>query len=481
MMANRYAAANGPGSDGMSELVALSQIIQASLNAIQQSLAVKKMEFPSLHTPLTLESEAARMQPEVEKECTVIVAAAYQLIASVRSPVLSITNLGMEYTLSAALGVAITANVPEALKEAGHKGAHVQDIARASNVDPAKLGRILRALATNHIFTEVAPDVFANNRLSSAMDTGKSVESILANPNSSKHIGANGIAACVGACADEGIKAGSYLQEAFFDPKLAVSGEPTETALNLAFNTKVTMWDWFAEKGNEHRSQRFNVAMAGVKLVSSPAAILEGFDWKALKQDAIVVDVGGGIGSQSLIIAQHNEHLRFIVQDREPVVKDAVKFWDERMPGALTSKKVVLQAHDFFAPQPVQNAAVFVLHCVMHDWSDDYCVQILRRLRDAASADTQLVIFDILLSYACDDDETLKAIPGAERAVLPKPLLPNGGHAATSSYQLDIMMVHNMNGQERTVLQMKNILELAKWNTVRVHQSPIAKVICIPA
>jgi hypothetical protein len=40
--------------------------------------------------------------------------------------------------------------------------------------------RILRLLATNHIFTEVSPDVFANNRLSSVLDTGKSVEEILA-------------------------------------------------------------------------------------------------------------------------------------------------------------------------------------------------------------------------------------------------------------------------------------------------------------
>jgi hypothetical protein len=40
--------------------------------------------------------------------------------------------------------------------------------------------RILRLLATNHIFTEVSPDVFANNRLSSVLDTGKSVEELLA-------------------------------------------------------------------------------------------------------------------------------------------------------------------------------------------------------------------------------------------------------------------------------------------------------------
>ena len=40
--------------------------------------------------------------------------------------------------------------------------------------------RILRLLATNYIFTEVSPDVFANNRLSSVLDTGKSAEELLA-------------------------------------------------------------------------------------------------------------------------------------------------------------------------------------------------------------------------------------------------------------------------------------------------------------
>jgi hypothetical protein len=42
------------------------------------------------------------------------------------------------------------------------------------------LGRILRLLASRHIFREVAPDVFANNRLSSMLDTGKSVAEIVA-------------------------------------------------------------------------------------------------------------------------------------------------------------------------------------------------------------------------------------------------------------------------------------------------------------
>ena len=40
--------------------------------------------------------------------------------------------------------------------------------------------RNLRLLATNHIFIEVSPDVFAINRLSSVLDTGKSVDELLA-------------------------------------------------------------------------------------------------------------------------------------------------------------------------------------------------------------------------------------------------------------------------------------------------------------
>ena len=40
------------------------------------------------------------------------------------------------------------------------------------------IGRVLRLLATHHIFREVSPDVFTNNRISSLLDTGKSVEEL---------------------------------------------------------------------------------------------------------------------------------------------------------------------------------------------------------------------------------------------------------------------------------------------------------------
>jgi hypothetical protein len=57
---------------------------------------------------------------------------------------------------------------------------HVDEIAAPTKVNAAKLARVLRVLATKHIFKEVAPDTFANNRLSSMLDTGKSISEILA-------------------------------------------------------------------------------------------------------------------------------------------------------------------------------------------------------------------------------------------------------------------------------------------------------------
>jgi hypothetical protein len=73
---------------------------------------------------------------------------------------------------------------------------HIDEIAKKVNVDPSKLGvhhhrchridfandtsaRILRLLATHHIFSEVEPNVFANNRISAILEKGQSVEALL--------------------------------------------------------------------------------------------------------------------------------------------------------------------------------------------------------------------------------------------------------------------------------------------------------------
>ena len=76
----------------------------------------------------------------------------------------------------------------------------------------------------------------------------------------------------------------------------------------------------------------------------------------------------------------------------------------------------------------------------MHDWSDEDCVKILRHLREAAAPETQLVIVDSVIAYACP--EPMTQIPGAVGMPVPAPLLPNAGYARAIEYQTD-MSVRN--------------------------------------
>jgi tRNA G46 methylase TrmB len=50
-----------------------------------------------------------------------------------------------------------------------------------------------------------------------------------------------------------------------------------------------------------------------------------GYAWEQLPQGSLVVDVGGGVGAQSFTLAKHHPQLRFVIQDRESVVGDAIE------------------------------------------------------------------------------------------------------------------------------------------------------------
>lgn len=50
-----------------------------------------------------------------------------------------------------------------------------------------------------------------------------------------------------------------------------------------------------------------------------------GFDWKALPEKALVVDVGGGVGSQTLTLAKKFSHLNFVIQDTDATQPNAEK------------------------------------------------------------------------------------------------------------------------------------------------------------
>jgi len=122
--------------------------------------------------------------------------------------------------------------------------------------------------------------------------------------------------------------------------------------------------------------------------------------------------------------------------------------------GAFDIHLVILQlacdslrlVHDFFAPQPVKQAAIFVLRVVLHDWPDDFARRILLHLREAAMPHTKLLLGDFILPLACPDEvgenELLEGIQGVEAMLAPPPLLPNLGKASANAYWMDMTVRH---------------------------------------
>lgn len=94
----------------------------------------------------------------------------------------------------------------------------------------------------------------------------------------------------------------------------------------------------------------------------------------------------------SLRLASEFPDLHFVVQDLGRVVASG----PSQVPIGLENR-VTFMAHDFLTEQPVKNADVFLFRWVLHNWSDTYCIRILRNLIPALKKDAIILVNDNVL------------------------------------------------------------------------------------
>ena len=145
--------------------------------------------------------------------------------------------------------------------------------------------------------------------------------------------------------------------------------------------------------------------------------------------------------------------LRFVVQDRAPVVKQGLEqVWPKENPEAVKTGRIEFQPHSFFDKNPVEGADVYVLRYVLHDWSDDYAIRILSAIRESMGKSSKLLIVDQVMNTTLGNPELKSA---------PAPLPANYGYHTRFSHSRDITMMASINGIERTPEEFAAITKAA--------------------
>ncbi|OTA96462.1 hypothetical protein M434DRAFT_374504 [Hypoxylon sp. CO27-5] len=402
-----------------------------------------------------------------------IIAALGSIEELVAEPHLRLVDFAELYFEVRALHVAIEHDIANLLAGAGEDGISVDDLARTTGLEQNKLkqDRILRLLATQHFFREVAPGRFANNRITQALVNDEMLQAQVR-------------------CSSMGFAAASALPEALNDPVRGPSHDAHLAPWTLAVGTELPFFDWMNQKVPKSRAslekaspgaarglykavepspdeelvpkddaEIYNLYLAGnSKSLGSPH--LHDFPWKELG-NALVVDVGGGVGSFDLQLARMYPELRFVVQDQAVATEQGFSMWQREFPEALESGRVKFVTHDFFKPNPVKGADIYWMRHVLHDWEDENCVRILLKTAEAMGPESRLLVANITL---------IETIGDAYIEAAPKPLLANYGVHGHHGFSLDIAMMSLMNGKERTPSEFRKLFERAGLKMVKLWE-----------
>ncbi|KAI7372630.1 hypothetical protein KC336_g20600, partial [Hortaea werneckii] len=162
---------------------------------------------------------------------------------------------------------------------------------------------------------------------------------------------------------------------------------------------------------------------------------------KCADSDELLVDVGGGKGHDIASFRENFPDLpgKLILQD----LPQTFASLQEKPNG------IELMEHDFFKEQPVKGARLYFLRSIMHDWSDDECILILKQLAAALDFEHSRIIIDDFV-VADTNVDWLTA-------------------------SLDLCMWLFFSGIERTYAQWQKLFSEAQLEIVKVWSTPMSR------
>ncbi|CAG7559938.1 unnamed protein product [Fusarium equiseti] len=212
------------------------------------------------------------------------------------------------------------------------------------------------------------------------------------------------------------------------------TSQTNETAYNIVYDTDLSFFGYL--KANPDLGEAFHAYMKS-RAVSHTGSnvehLLHAFNWKTFGE-ATVVDIGGSSGSTSIMLATAFPSLNLIIQDLpEPIQNARSRISD--LPSDIQSR-ISMMEYDFFTPQPIKHADVYLLRTILHDWPDADAVKILQGVVEAMGPNSRLLIMDMVLPQPGSGSKTFEA----------------------ALRQKDLTMIQTFNAKEREVEEWSALL-----------------------
>ncbi|KAF2732229.1 sterigmatocystin 8-O-methyltransferase precursor [Polyplosphaeria fusca] len=411
-----------------SRIAALAKEIEAQTSKLDKFFAESNMPPPSFDEDAPL---MYPFPPDVAEAQEALSAALDELSWLNKGPIQTI--VAKSFATSVGLKTILKYNIQNLVPL--ETGTTFKELAEKTGVPEKKLTRLLRHGITDYFFRETQPGHIKHTVATKAL---------VAMP-------------VLGTWASMGMYDVGPAKMRMVDAvaKWPDSEEPNHSGFQLANDTDKIMFEFFED--HPERMSRFKDAMSFLSTFPGlePSYAVKAYDWASLGK-ATVVDVGGSHGLVCIALAKEFPNLQFVVQDLPKVIDDA----KTKLPAEL-SQRVTFQAHDFFKEQPVKNADIYYFRWILHDWSDKYCVKILRALIPALKPGARLLFSERCLEAPC-------TLPLAEERW---------------NRDSDITMLATSNSQERDEDDWKALLKAADsdFTLEGVRRTPGAKLDLIVA
>jgi O-methyltransferase domain/Dimerisation domain len=237
-------------------------------------------------------------------------------------------------------------------------------LANRTKTHAPSLFRLLRALESLGIFSQISSRVFANTPASECLR--KDV------PNTQ----------WAWVRAQLSVGRGVYEGWAGLNGSIKTGDTSFGQVLGCGF------WEYY--RRNPEAGAIFNEAMRLIGKHNSPE-IARAYDWSRFP---VIADIGGGIGSLLVDILDAYPSCRGILYDQPRVVQQAISH--ERLEPV---------GGDFFQSVP-PGADAYILRWIIHDWSEAEAVTLLGKVREAMKPGAHLLLLEELIP------ETPELVPG---------------------------------------------------------------------